>query len=51
VTSGKMSQVMCFICILLLNQIFFLGAFVIQSELNKAIDRGTPGQLPQARVA
>jgi hypothetical protein len=51
VTGGKMSQVMAFICIVLLNQIFFLGGFVIQSELNKAIDRGAAGQLPQARVA
>ena len=51
VTGGKMSQVMAFICIVLLNQIFFLGNMVIQSELNKAIDRGAPGQLPQARVA
>jgi hypothetical protein len=51
VTGGKMSGVMAFICILLLNQIFFIGTLVIQSELNKAIDRGVPGQLPVARVA
>jgi len=48
VTAGKMSGVMGFICLLLLGTI---GSMIIQSELNKAIDRGQPGQLPVARVA
>lgn len=51
VTGGKMSGVMAFIGLLLLNQFFFIGTLWIQSELNKAIDRGAPGQLPMARVA
>ncbi len=48
VTGGKMSQVIAFILVLLLGVI---GMAVIQAELNKAADRGVPGQLPQARVA
>ena len=48
VTGGKFSQPIAFILYWLLGVI---GMAIIQSELNKAIDRGIPGQLPQARVA
>lgn len=48
VTSGKMSQVIAFILILLLG---FIGMAIIQAELNKVADGGNRGQLPQARVA
>jgi cytochrome bd-type quinol oxidase subunit 2 len=46
VTRGKMSQVIAFILIFLLG---LIGIAIIQAELNKA--EGTPGALPQARVA
>ena len=48
VTGGKYSQVIAFILVFLLGVI---GMAIIQAELNKAVDRGIPGQLPQARVA
>ena len=48
VTGGKFSQVIAFILLFVLSVI---GMAIIQAELNKAIDRGVPGQLPQARVA
>ena len=48
VSGGKLSQVLAFVLILALGVI---GLAVIQAELNKAADRGMPGQLPQARVA
>ncbi|CAN5767145.1 DUF4234 domain-containing protein [soil metagenome] len=48
VSGGKLSQVLSFVLILALGVI---GLAVIQAELNKAADRGMPGQLPQARVA
>jgi hypothetical protein len=48
VTGGKFSQVISFILILVLG---IIGMAIIQSELNKAIDRGVPGMLPQARLA
>jgi len=48
VTGGKFSQVIAFILLFVLG---LIGMAIIQAELNKAIDRGVPGQLPQARVA
>jgi len=48
VTGGKMSQVIAFIVLWLLG---LIGMAIIQAELNKAIDRGVPAQLPEARVA
>jgi len=48
VTGGKYSQVIAFILVAVLG---IIGMAIIQSELNKAVDRGIPGQLPQARVA
>ena len=48
VTGGKFSQVIAFILLFVLGVI---GMAIIQAELNKAVDRGVPGQLPQARVA
>lgn len=48
VTAGKYSQVIAFILILALG---IIGVAIIQSELNKAVDRGVPGALPVARVA
>lgn len=52
VTGGKMGQAMAFILMIIGNGFIpLLGTAVIQSELNKAIDRGVPGQLPQMRVA
>ena len=48
VTGGKFSQVISFILFFVLG---LIGMAIIQSELNKAIDRGVPGQLPAARVA
>jgi hypothetical protein len=46
VTRGKMSQVIAFILMFVLG---LIGMAIIQAELNKA--EGTPGALPQARVA
>lgn len=52
VTSGKLSQAIAFILSFVVNGFVpLVGTAIIQSELNKAIDRGVPGQLPQARVA
>jgi hypothetical protein len=52
VTQGKQSQVMAFILMVVANNFIpLLGTAIIQAELNKAVDRGVPGQLPQARVA
>lgn len=51
VTRGKSSQPINFIMVLIVNQFFFIGSAIIQGALNKAIDEGVPGQLPQARVA
>ena len=48
VTGGKLSQVLAFVLIALLG---FIGMAIVQAELNKAIDRGVSGQLPQMRVA
>jgi cytochrome bd-type quinol oxidase subunit 2 len=48
VTRGKQSQAMAFVLLFLLG---IIGVAIIQAELNKAIDQGMPGQLPQARVA
>jgi len=48
VTGGKFSQVIAFILLFVLG---LIGMAIVQAELNKAIDRGVPGQLPQARVA
>jgi hypothetical protein len=48
VTRGKQTQVIAFILMFVLG---LIGIAIIQSELNKAIDQGMPGQLPQARVA
>ena len=48
VTGGKFSQVVSFLLMFMLG---IIGMAIIQSELNKAIDRGVPGQLPAARVA
>ena len=48
VTAGKHSQVIAFILVFVLG---LIGMAIIQAELNKAVDRGVPGQLPQARVA
>jgi hypothetical protein len=46
VTRGKMSQVIAFILLFVLG---IIGVGIIQAELNKV--EGTPGALPQARVA
>jgi hypothetical protein len=46
VTRGKMSQVISFVLMFVLG---LIGMAIIQAELNKA--EGTPGALPQARVA
>lgn len=46
VTRGKMSQVIAFILLFVLG---LIGMAIIQAELNKV--EGTPGALPQARVA
>ena len=51
VTRGQSSQGLTFVMVLLVNQFFFIGSAIVQSSLNKAIDQGVPGQLPQARVA
>lgn len=52
VTGGKLSQIITFILMLVVNGFIpLVGTAVIQAELNKAIDRGVPGQLPAARVA
>lgn len=48
VTRGKMSQVIAFILVFVLGVI---GMAIIQSALNRAIDEGAGGQMPQARVA
>lgn len=48
VTGGKFSQVIAFVLIFFLGVI---GLAIIQTELNNAVDRGVPSQLPQARVA
>ena len=48
VTQGKSSQAVNFILLFLLS---YIGAGIVQSSLNQAIDRGVPGQLPAARVA
>jgi hypothetical protein len=48
VTRGKMTQVIAFILMLLLS---IIGMAIIQSALNKAVDEGLPGAMPQARVA
>lgn len=52
VTAGKLTQVIAFILTVIGNGFIpLLGTAIIQAELNKAIDRGVPGQLPMARVA
>jgi hypothetical protein len=52
VTGGKLSQAVSFLLMVIGNGVIpLLGTAVIQAELNKAIDRGVPGQLPMARVA
>ncbi len=51
VTRGKSSQAITFIMVLIVNQFFFIGSAIVQGSLNKAIDEGVPGALPQARVA
>jgi hypothetical protein len=48
VTGGKMSGGLAFVLFFVLGVI---GMGIIQAELNKAIDRGAMGQLPNARVA
>ena len=48
VTRGKASQAVTFILMLLLG---IIGMAVVQSWLNRAIDEGVPGAMPQARVA
>lgn len=48
VTRGKQSQVIAFILVFVLG---IIGMAIVQAELNKAVDQGTPGALPQARVA
>src|SRR5690348_3347878 len=48
VTRGKMSQVIAFILMFVLG---IIGMAIIQSSLNKAVDEGVPGAMPQARVA
>ena len=48
VTRGKQSQAVAFILIFLLS---IVGMAVVQTALNKAVDEGLPGQMPQARVA
>src|SRR5262245_31345335 len=48
VTRGKASQAVTFLLIFLLG---LIGMAVVQSWLNRAIDEGVPGQMPQARVA
>ena len=48
VTRGKQQQVIAFILVFVLG---LIGMAIVQSWLNKAIDEGMPGQLPQARVA
>jgi hypothetical protein len=48
VTRGKQSQAVAFILIFLLS---IVGMAVVQASLNKAVDEGLPGQMPQARVA
>ena len=48
VTRGKMSQVIAFILVFVLGVI---GMAIIQSSLNRAIDEGAGGHMPQARVA
>lgn len=47
-TRGKQSQAIAFILVFLLS---LIGVAIVQAELNKAIDQGTPGELPRARVA
>ncbi|HWU91000.1 MAG TPA: DUF4234 domain-containing protein [Kofleriaceae bacterium] len=47
-TRGKSAQAVTFILVFLLG---LIGMAIVQSALNKAIDEGAPGQLPQARVA
>ena len=51
VTRGQSSQGLTFVMVFLVNQFFFIGSAIVQGSLNKAIDQGMPGQLPQARVA
>lgn len=48
VTRGKQSQAVVFILVFLLS---IIGMAIVQASLNKAIDEGMPGQMPQARVA
>ena len=48
VTRGKASQAVAFLLVFLLG---IIGIAIIQSWLNRAIDEGTPAQMPQARVA
>jgi hypothetical protein len=48
VSRGKMSQAIAFILVFLLS---LIGMAIIQAELNKAVDQGMPGHMPQARVA
>jgi len=48
VTRGKMSQVVAFIVMFLLHVI---GMAIVQVSLNRAVDEGAPGAMPQARVA
>jgi hypothetical protein len=53
VTGGKLTQVISFILLFVLGSmgLGIIGMAIVQAELNKAIDRGVPGQLPVARVA
>lgn len=48
VTRGKASQAITFVLIFILG---IIGMAIVQSWLNKAVDEGMPGQVPQARVA
>jgi hypothetical protein len=48
VTRGKQSQAIAFILVFVLG---LIGMAIVQVALNKAIDEGMPGQMPQARVA
>ncbi len=48
VTRGKQSQAIAFILVFVLG---LIGMAIVQVALNKAVDEGMGGQLPQARVA
>jgi Domain of unknown function (DUF4234) len=48
VSKGKSAQAVNFILVFLLG---LIGMAIMQSTLNKAIDTGTVGQLPVARIA